>query len=59
MKKIMAIIPLFFAVATISAQIPNSDMELWTSAPTLIGWQTNSNPLTLPPYDPYVVRRGR
>lgn len=57
MKKIMAIIPLIFAVATISAQIPNSDMELWTSAPTLVGWQTNSNPLTLPPYDPYVVRR--
>jgi len=32
-------------------------MESWTNAPTLIGWETNSQPLTLPPYDPYVVKQ--
>jgi PKD repeat protein len=39
------------------SQIPNPGMENWTSEPTLIGWQTNSHPLTLPPYDPYIVRK--
>ncbi|MCF8256230.1 MAG: T9SS type A sorting domain-containing protein [Flavobacteriales bacterium] len=40
-----------------NAQIPNSGMELWSEAPQLIHWQTNSYPLTLPPYDPYIVRQ--
>ncbi len=45
-----------FSAVTFS-QIPNSGMENWTSAPNLVGWQTNSYPLTLPPYDPYIVRK--
>jgi len=39
------------------AQIPNADMELWDYQPTLIGWETNSRPLTKPAWDPYVVRK--
>lgn len=41
----------------LSAQIPNSGMENWNDGPLLSQWQTNSYPLTLPPYDPYVVRQ--
>ena len=32
-------------------------MEQWSSAPQLSDWQTNSYPMTLPPYDPYIVRQ--
>ena len=39
------------------SQVPNSDMENWTNEPTLTGWETNSRPLTLPPFDPYVVKK--
>ena len=43
--------------ATATAQIPNNGMEFWTGSPQLIDWVTNSYPLTMPPYDPYIVRQ--
>ncbi len=46
---------LLFVSAALKAQIPNSDVELWDNQPVLLQWQTNSRPLTLPPYNPYVV----
>ncbi len=39
------------------AQIPNAGMENWSEAPQLTDWTTNSYPMTLPPYDPYIVRQ--
>ncbi|MFN8300556.1 MAG: PKD domain-containing protein [Chitinophagales bacterium] len=39
------------------AQIPNSDFENWDNQPVLIGWETNSHPITLPPWDPYIVKQ--
>ena len=39
------------------AQIPNSGMELWSNAPQLTDWNTNSYPMTEPPYEPYIVRQ--
>ena len=57
MKKSLPLALFVFASMFLSAQIPNSDMELWTNAPNLVGWQTNSYPLTLPPYEPYIVRK--
>ena len=56
MKNILLFWGLFLCSGLLFAQIPNSDMENWTFQPTLIGWQTNSQPLTTPPIDPYVVR---
>lgn len=44
------------AVATY-AQIPNSGFEKWNSQPVLQDWTTNSYPLTLPPWEPYIVRQ--
>lgn len=32
-------------------------MELWSSAPQLEQWTTNSYPQTLPPFEPYIVRQ--
>lgn len=32
-------------------------MELWDNQPRLTGWQTNSYPLTIPPYEPYIIRK--
>lgn len=48
------------AVATVefvNAQIPNSGMEVWDQQPRLQQWVNNSYPLTLPPYDPYIIRK--
>jgi hypothetical protein len=39
------------------AQTPNAGMENWSSEPLLLNWKTNSYPLTLPPYDPYIVKK--
>lgn len=39
------------------AQIPNSDFELWDNQPVPLLWETNSRPLTLPPWDPYIVKK--
>ncbi|MBK8659098.1 MAG: hypothetical protein IPN22_09570 [Bacteroidetes bacterium] len=38
-----------------SAQVFNSGFEFWDAQPVLLGWETNSHPLTLPPYNPYIV----
>jgi hypothetical protein len=46
-----------FTIEGAIAQIPNNGMEHWTEAPTLIDWTTNSYPLTLPPWEPYIVRQ--
>lgn len=50
---------IFFAAlcGVLSAQIPNSDFELWDNQPVPLYWETNSHPLTLPAYDPYIVKR--
>lgn len=55
-KRCFFIVSAFIAIAA-QAQIPNADMENWTFAPNLIDWETNSYPLTLPPYDPYIVKK--
>lgn len=47
---------IFFAQYTF-AQIPNSGFEQWIASPEPIGWETNSRPLTLPPWEPYIVRQ--
>lgn len=39
------------------AQVPNNSMELWSQAPQLQLWTTNSYPQTLPPWEPYIVRK--
>ncbi len=39
------------------AQIPNNDFELWDNQPVPLYWETNSHPLTLPPFDPYIVKK--
>ncbi len=39
------------------AQIPNSDFEYWDAQPVLLDWETNSNPLTKPAWDPYIVKQ--
>jgi hypothetical protein len=39
------------------AQTPNAGMENWSTDPLLLNWNTNSYPLTLPPYEPYIVRK--
>ncbi|MCW5908801.1 MAG: PKD domain-containing protein [Chitinophagales bacterium] len=46
--------PFFLSV---QAQIPNSGFENWNAGPVLQNWQTNSAPLTLPPWEPYIVRQ--
>lgn len=39
------------------AQIPNHGFENWDNQPRLLDWQNNSYPLTMPPYDPYIIRQ--
>jgi hypothetical protein len=56
-KRLAAIIYSFLLAHIAAAQIPNADMENWTSAPELADWVTNSHPLTLPPFDPYIIRQ--
>ncbi|MDB5282460.1 MAG: hypothetical protein JWO06_1535 [Bacteroidota bacterium] len=57
MKQLSLIIGLSFLVNLLFSQIPNSDMENWDNQPVLLDWETNSRPLTTPPYDPYVVKK--
>jgi hypothetical protein len=47
----------FICSALLKAQIPNRNMETWQNGPVLHGWKTNSRPLTLPPWEPYIVRQ--
>jgi hypothetical protein len=37
--------------------IPNGDFELWDNMPYLYDWKTNSCPLCMPAYEPYIVRK--
>lgn len=55
MKKLLLFSLLFVSRIAAFAQIPNSGFELWDNQPVLLQWQTNSYPLTLPPYNPYIV----
>lgn len=57
MKKHISTLLLLISSAILFAQIPNAGMELWDNQPVLLQWQTNSRPLTLPPYEPYIVRK--
>jgi hypothetical protein len=56
-KLYLSFFAVIFCAQNITAQIPNSGFEFWTTTPEPIGWETNSRPLTLPPWDPYVVRK--
>lgn len=57
MNKMFSLLLLFGAMFGMKAQIPNADMEQWNNGPVLAGWQTNSYPLTLPPWEPYIVQQ--
>ena len=57
MKKILSLLIVCMSVYFVRAQIPNSGMEQWDWQPKLLEWETNSNPLTLPPWEPYIVRQ--
>lgn len=46
-----------FTLQLLAAQIPNSDFEDWDAQPVLKDWITNSYPLTMPPWDPYIVKQ--
>ncbi|MCX6197772.1 MAG: T9SS type A sorting domain-containing protein [Bacteroidetes bacterium] len=57
MKKSLLVLFAASIFQILSSQIPNSDFELWDNQPVPLLWETNSHPLTLPPYDPYVVKK--
>jgi hypothetical protein len=57
MKLTIQLLLLVLSIQRLVAQIPNSDFENWDSQPVLLNWVTNSHPLTLPPYDPYIVKQ--
>lgn len=57
MKKLFLLPLLLLTFWMTEAQIPNSDFEQWDSQPVLIDWNTNSHPLTLPAWEPYIVRQ--
>src|SRR5688572_20211053 len=57
MKRSILSLILFFSVYFSFSQVPNADMEYWDNAPLLLQWETNSRPMTLPPWDPYVVKK--
>jgi len=54
MKKIFTLL-LITSAYFLQAQIPNNGFELWDNQPVPLQWETNSRPLTLPPYNPYIV----
>lgn len=54
MKKLYPLLFLF-GIKFLSAQIPNHGFELWDNQPVPLYWETNSHPLTLPPWNPYIV----
>ncbi len=39
------------------SQIPNPGFENWNPGPVPDRWSINSHPLTLPPWDPYIIRQ--
>lgn len=56
-KTFLFVLALLFMQLLGAQTIPNADFELWDNQPVPLYWQTNSRPLTLPPYDPYVVKK--
>lgn len=56
MKKFLSPL-LYFCVCFLHAQIPNNDFENWDNQPVPLQWETNSHPLTLPAFNPYIVVR--
>ncbi len=48
---------LFFFSFYASAQLSNGSFELWSNEPIPKSWTVNGHPWTLPPWDPYVVRK--
>src|SRR5688572_2392081 len=57
MKRFIVTIGLTIALHFTFSQIPNSGMEHWDNQPVLQFWETNSRPLTLPPWEPYIVKK--
>jgi hypothetical protein len=57
MKTFLLSASFLLVCALCSAQIPNAGFELWDFQPVPLQWTTNSHPLTLPPYDPYIVKQ--
>lgn len=57
MKRFLLPLLLLTFAATTYAQVPNPDFEKWDGQPVLIDWTTNSHPMTLPPWDPYIVKQ--
>ncbi|MFN8285142.1 MAG: PKD domain-containing protein [Chitinophagales bacterium] len=57
MKKLLPLLIVLLNALCAFSQIPNNDFEQWDNQPVLLNWETNSHPLTLPPYDPYIVRK--
>ncbi|MDW8420038.1 MAG: PKD domain-containing protein [Chitinophagales bacterium] len=57
--KFLPLSVLMCLVAFVRAQspIPNHSFEMWDFQPRLLMWENNSYPLTLPPYDPYIIRK--
>jgi Secretion system C-terminal sorting domain len=46
-----------FLAYSASAQLSNGSFELWSNEPIPKAWAVNGHPWTLPPWDPYVVRK--
>lgn len=57
MKRSILSSVLFLTIYFSYGQIPNADMEYWDNAPLLLQWETNSRPMTLPPWEPYIVKQ--
>ncbi len=57
MKRLFILIACLGIFGQLFSQIPNSDFEQWDNQPVLLNWVTNSHPMTLPPWDPYIVRK--
>ncbi len=57
MKKVLLFFLALFILGYSFAQIPNAGFELWDNQPVPLLWETNSRPLTLPAYDPYIIKQ--
>lgn len=57
MKRLLIIAAYLISFTQLFSQIPNNDFEQWDNQPVLLNWVTNSHPMTLPPWEPYIVRK--
>jgi PKD repeat protein len=57
MKRSLLLAALFLVTYFCFSQIPNAGMEYWNNQLELLQWETNSRPFTLPPWDPYIVKK--